>query len=176
MNIDKTPAKRVFEEMAEIFSRELQKNIRLTEIDEVALNAWEQDWKPINQREPPNGGWNWKDFQANNDKKFKTRYFNMAIWEREQLCGLSLGHISRDSTHVWIDLIEGSPFESHPLKGYILKIIIVTSTEYARVMKRKFLKLAEPVSGLIEKYTQQYGFEYVNRGFFKKRPICQKEV
>lgn len=171
----KTPTERVFEEIGKIFSSRLNKNIRLTAVSDTALKTWEKDWNPVSRRIPPDGGWNWKDFVKDNNKRFRKRYFNIAVWDNEELCGLSLGHISKDNKHVWIDLIEGSPVQNHPLEGHVLKIIIAAAIEYAHIMRKRLLILAEPVSGLIGTY-KKLGFEYRNRGFFKKRPVCQKEV
>jgi len=173
--IIKTPADIVYEKIGNIFSKSLNKNICITTIEQEAISVWKETWELIDTA-LPNGDWNWGGLKRKNNKKFSKRYFNVALWHNTELCGLSLGHFSRSEKHLWVDFIEGSPVKDHSLKGYVLKIIIATNLEYAFVMKKKYLKLAEPVEGLIKTY-EKMGFEYINTGLFhKKRPICRREI
>lgn len=174
--IQKTPLDTVFEYVEHEFAIILDKPVRLSRIDDLALTAWSNTWKPNSDREPPNGGWSWiEKKQYNNKQHPEMRRFDVAIWSQDDLCGLALGHLSRDSTHNAIYLIEGCPVQTHPLKGHILNIILTTGIEYAKLMRKKYLRLIDLVQGLIERYKQE-GFEYKIRGFSQKTPYCQKEV
>ncbi len=100
----------------------------------------------------------------------------MALWHDDELCGLCLGHMSRDDKHNVIEYIEGSPVENHPLKGYVLDIILTAGFEYAKYCGKRSLILREPVAGLSKIYQEQFGFELREKGIFGKTPYCIKEV
>lgn len=158
------------------FSEWLHQPIKLTRIDPTALRNWSETWQPNNLRTPPNGGWNWIVKKQYRDQHYPVaRWFEVAVWHQSELCGLSLGHISRDSSHLVIHYLEGSPLATHPLKGYILKIILETGLEYAKLVGKRCLILKDPVTGLIETY-QNLGFNFKKKGLFHRVSYCEKEV
>lgn len=174
-SIPKTPLDAVFESVESEFTKILEQPIRLSRIDQLTLTTWSEVWKPNSDRIPPNGGWSWIEKKQYNDKCHpEVRRFDVAVWSQDSLCGLSLGHLSKDSTHNAISYIEGCPLP-HPLKGHILDIIHITAVEYAKLMRKKYVRLIEPVDNLIEQY-KKLGFEYKIRGYSRKTPYCEKEV
>lgn len=164
----------VFEETSNYFSISTRETVRITQVDHVALRTWSETWKSINTRTPPNGGWDWT-YKRNHFNKYSSkRLFDMAIWGGNNiLCGLALGKMSKGLDNLSIYYIEGFP-SNHPLKGYILDVIIYTIIEYARLMGRNKVKLIDPVDGLIDTY-KQYGFTYIKGGLLSEH-YCEKQV
>jgi hypothetical protein len=62
----------IFKKAAIDFSKYLNKNIEITKIDDITLRIWTQTWKTNNNREPPNGGWDWvyktRDFEKKHNR------------------------------------------------------------------------------------------------------------
>ncbi|WP_147274807.1 hypothetical protein [Ferruginivarius sediminum] len=144
---------------------------RLTVITRAAVEAWKTHWKPINNRELPDGGWDWEAIRQEyrNDHK----RFELAIWgENEELCGLAIG--TRNKTAARLDAIEGSPSDSHPLKGQILLIGLQALSCYAQKTGRAEAWLMEPVEGLVEIYEQDFGFTLERPR--KSAPYCRRRV
>ena len=158
------------------FSEWLRQPIKLTRIDSTTLRNWSETWRLNNPREPPNGGWDWIVKKQYRDQHYPAaRWFEVAVWHQNDLCGLSLGHLSRDSSHLVIHYLEGSPLVTHPLKGYVLKIILETGLEYAKLVGKRYLILKDPVTGLIDTY-QKLGFNFKQKGLFHRVSYCEKEV
>jgi hypothetical protein len=165
----------VFDEVSNIFYQYTDKKILLSRIDSNTLNAWHKNWVPINKRQPPNGGWDWKFKVAHFQKNYQEYLFDIALFsENGDLSGLTLGKTSRSKGNLSLYYLEGSPNQSDPLKGYIFSIINLVSSEYAKLMGIKKLRLIEPVDGLIEFY-QSYHFELKKKTLFGKS-YCEKEI
>ncbi|MBP0018954.1 MAG: hypothetical protein J7647_15575 [Cyanobacteria bacterium SBLK] len=174
--IQKTPLDAVFEYVEGEFTRILDKPVRLSRIDDVALTAWSNTWKSNSDRELLNGSLSWIEKKQYNDKQYpEKRRFDVAVWSQDELCGLSLGYLSKDSTYHAIHYLEESLLLTQPLKGYILNIILVVGMEYAKLMRKKYLRLIEPNLELIEVY-KNLGFKYKMKGFSGKRNYFEKEV
>jgi hypothetical protein len=169
----KTALDRVFEEVANLFSIEERKNIKITRITPQARRVWTETWKPTNQRQPPNGGWDWvfkNKFFCRGDNKY---LFDMAIWEDQTiLAGLVLGKLSKKTLSIYY--LEANPNPQHGLKGLILPIIFQAALEYAKLSNRKLIRLIDPVPSLIPVY-QQYGFHYQEKTLFGT-PFCEKKI
>jgi hypothetical protein len=125
----------------------------ITPMSSDAMDAWEKDWLPANDREPPNGGWDWPAVRER--YAGEVGVFDTAVWSGDQLCGLAIGTINR--TAVCIDAVEGSPCP-HPLKGKVLPIIFQCAAMYAQNTGRRQIRLIEPVDGLIPLYRETYLF------------------
>jgi hypothetical protein len=167
----------VYEKVKIIFADRLQQPVWLTRIDYAALKTWSETWEPINKREPPNGGWDWFYKRNYFYKKYSARLrFEVAIWNDNELCGLSLGRVTRDDHNNSIHYAEGSPRAGHPLTGNILDIILLTGTEYARLLGKKNIRLVEPVENLIKVYEKRYKFKCLKKKGLFGSHYCEKEV
>lgn len=135
--------------------------------------AWYSQWQPINDREPPNGGWHWPNRFAH----YKERPENLcvAMWSRneQELCGMLVARLNR--TAAVVDAIEGSPKVNHSLTGKVLLLGLETAARYAQITGRRELWLMEPSNKKLTRlYVGQYGFEYVTPQ--KGVPFCRREV
>ncbi len=176
-NPNKTALDAVYEKVELIYINRIQQPVRLTRIDYAALKAWSETWHPINKREPPNGGWDWVYKRNYFYKRYSERLrFEVAIWSDNQLCGLSLGRVTRNDSNHSIHYAEGSPHGGHPLTGHILNIILLTSMEYAKLLSKKKLRLVEPVENLIKIYQKRYHFRCVKKKGLFGYSYCEKEV
>lgn len=92
----------------------------LTEITGRADEAWRRQWRPANDREPPNGGWDWPYWRRARQKD--PSRFELAVWSGHHLCGMALGKATADA--VEIEILEGNPVPDHPLDQAVLAIII----------------------------------------------------
>ena len=166
---------RVFEEVANLFSIECRQEVRITEITPAVLRAWSESWKPFNSRKPPDGGWDWVSKAKDFKKKPKYR-IEIAIWaNKNELCGLALGKISKGEENISIYYIEGSPNLYHSLKGHIFDIVEVVCLDYARLLKKtKSIRLMEPVKSLRGFYKKR-GYVFSKKLLFG-REYCEKEV
>lgn len=174
MNDKKLYLDAIFEEISNEFTTSIRKDVRITNIDHIALKTWSETWKHINIRKPPNGGWDWV-YKRNYFRKYSTnRLFDMSIWSGNILCGLVLGKMSKGSGNISLYYIEGFPGENHPLKRHVLNIIMITVIECAKLLCKKKIKLIEPVDGLIATY-KEYGFTCKTGNFFQPN-FCEKIV
>jgi hypothetical protein len=166
----------VFEKISNVFSKERQIKISITEIDEQTLNSWTQTWKQNNQRKPPNGGWDWDYKTKDMSKKYEKRLISIAIWvDNTTLCGLALCQRSKGSETISIHYIERSPDNTEPLKGYIFKIVEAICLEYAILTKKtKTIRIIQPVDNLIALY-QENGFK-AHKKLLSGRKYCEKFV
>lgn len=174
---NKTALDAVYEKVEIIFAGRIQQPVRLTRIDYAALKTWSKTWEPINEREPPNGGWDWLYKRNYFYKKYSERLrFEVAIWNDNELCGLSLGRVTRDDSNNSIHYAEGSPRTGHPLTGHILDIILLTGIEYAKLLGKKNIRLVYPVENLIKVYEKRYKFKCLKKKGLFGSPYCEKEV
>lgn len=155
----------ILEQVSDFFCENLKQEIKITRIDSMTLRAWSETWKPINKRQPPNGGWDWiyknKDFE----RKYQKYLIGIAIWESNQLCGLALCSRSKGNDNISLHYIEGSPDENHPLKGYVFTIIETICLEYAKLKQVNKIRIIEPVDNLTDFYIS-YGYELKNKRLF----------
>ena len=128
--------------------------LKLTPINSAALAAL-ANW-PDRGRTPPNGGWDWGSWT----EYFKTRhkkYFDVAIWNGNKLCGLALGRLSLRNVKVRLEIIEGSTEQSHPLKGQIAYIGLTAIEAFGYVVGAEESLIIDPVPGAIASY-RSYGY------------------
>lgn len=97
----------------------------------------------------------------------------MSIWCRDELCGLTLGHVNK--TAVALDYVERSPFTDCPLRGNIILIALEAATIYAQELNRSQLWLMEPDEDLIPWYQESYDFGALAKTS-QKRPYIWREV
>lgn len=135
------------QEAEDAFEREFGHGIELRLIDSQSDQAWRQQWKRINNREPPNGGWDWPDQRKWCDKSGAR--IGVALWYNDILCGLALGVTNRNA--VSIKLIEGNPGRQHPLSGYVLLAVTLLFEVYQKRLGLRQAKIVNPTPGLIPK-------------------------
>jgi hypothetical protein len=144
---------------------------RLTELSQLTDVAWASQWVPYNQRQPPDGGWDWPKIRRTYKPREPAR-FQVAIWTETILGGMAIGYLNNTATV--IEAVEGSPAPGCPLKGAILLIALQAATFYAQCTGRVELWLMEPAAALLTLYTNGYGFslETPSRG----RPYCRRRI
>ncbi len=130
-------------------------HMKLTDITDKALRSHEQ-WVGAG-RIPPNGGWNWRAFMVTY-RKVPAR-FELAIWHKDQLCGLSAGVPSKSKMILKIQLIEGTT-EENPLAGRIAPIATVCAEAYGVSIGADELRISEPANASLINYYSKLGFVY----------------
>ena len=125
----------------------LGSTIRLSLLDERALGAWQQQWKPRPDR---SGGWNWRDQRLRLASTISR--FEIAIWSGPFLGGLAIGKPSRGASHLAIQLLEGNPAEAHPLKGLVAECVVEAGISYARLLGKAQLRLIRPLPAALPAY------------------------
>jgi hypothetical protein len=148
-------------------------SLRLTDIDQTALAAWEQTWKGHHRAGA--GGWDWIEQSA----AFRRRptAFHVAVWSGEMLCGLAVGRLSkkrRDGRRhtVSLHIMEGAP-HSHPLKGMIAPVVFAVAQAYGRLFGATRLRLVSPLPGVLRLY-RQLGFAIARTG--GRQVYCEREI
>jgi hypothetical protein len=135
-------------------------SVRLTGIDARALAAYREDWMRL-----PRPGW------PNNqppdwlvDQKALAgllNRFEVAVWSgAEILCGLAVGRPSRGKGILRVDLLEGHPNPSHPLKGQVARSIVAAAFRYAEAIDAAELRLTRPLPAVVPLY-RAMGFDLV---------------
>jgi len=124
-------------------------------IDRQTLETWETTWKPCITPGMP-GGWDWTGLWQKYKRK-TAKYFDLAIWSSQTLCGLAIGKPSRSNSHCTIYNIEGNP-EAHPLKGLIIPLVIDVSESYTAIIGGYSVRFADPDMQLKE-YYERLGFK-----------------
>ncbi|TRW96999.1 hypothetical protein [Candidatus Methylobacter oryzae] len=164
----------VFEQVADFFSSNLQKEIKITSINSEALNAWQQSWSS-SLRIPPNGGWDWRCKLSNASRKYQKRLMSVAVWGQDNcLCGLALCSRSKSNEVLSVHYIEGAPIEQHPLTGYVFNIINAVLHEYSYVVNANKIRIMYPVKDLIDFYNS-HGYILSKKSLFG-RPYCEKGI
>jgi hypothetical protein len=145
-------------------------DFRISEFSRSTDRFWNEQWKPVNTRQPPNGGWDWaaaRELHRNDPSRFEA-----AILIGDSLCGLAIGTVTKST--VMVNLLEGDPRPDCALKGNVLYIILEASTCYAQVLRREELYVMNPVKGLIPTYTEVFKFTLVNP--WKGAPYLRRRV
>jgi hypothetical protein len=100
--------------------------------------------------------WDWAD--AILKYRRKPRRVELAIWHKQQLCGLVMGRVSARRIVASIHLIEASP-NDHPLSGSITLIATRYLSTLAGVLSCKETSIDRPEPSLIEWY-ERLGFKH----------------
>lgn len=150
----------------------LPPEMHVREITRAAGEAWQTQWRPINERTPPEGGWDWPDIWTDR-KRHNTELFHAAVWFGGRLSGLALGVPNK--TAVVLEGVEGDPNSDNPAKGLVLLTILEAATCYAQITGRQEIWLKEPANErLVSLYVDGYGFELVTDK--ARKPYCRKRV
>jgi hypothetical protein len=121
--------------------------VRLSLIDDAALLAWREQWTP---RPDQPGGWNWPE-QTRRLRSTLGR-FEIALWSGPILCGLAIGKPSKGPSHLAVQLIEGNPAPTHPLKGFVAECVTEAAFSDGRLLNKSQPRLLRPLPGALEKY------------------------
>ena len=125
---------------------------RLTEINETALLAWEQQWLPdLGKVEGEWRAWNWRE-QMRHWRRRHVDRFEVAIWSDEELCGLAVGKPSDRRNNLSIYLLQASPRPDRALKGFVLPIAVETAAAYGTRCRCRELRLVNPLEGVVQRY------------------------
>lgn len=149
-------------------------DVRLTEIDDAALEAWRQSWRG---RHPSgDGGWNWERIVRPLHRRPSA--FHVAIWSGDRLCGLAAGRMSakrRDDVRhtISVHYMEADPNPARPLVGLITFLVIRSAEAYARRLGASRIRLVEPLRGVLHLYLN-FGFMVAWKG--KKPVYCEKGI
>lgn len=147
---------------------------RLTEFSAKMEEAWRQQWLPILDRTPPNGGWDWPEVRTHYRRHIDR--LEVAIWSLDdRLYGAAVGKTNK--TAVVVEALEGDPRNDCPLKGQLLLIFLQAATCYAQTLGRSQLWLMEPASKELEDlYVSGFGFAIERPKGKNQRPFCWREV
>lgn len=129
--------------------------LRLSPINTTAIQSY-KTW-PSSNRIPPAGGWDWGSWVGYFRSHHK-KYFDVAIWNGDQLCGLALGRLSKRNVKVRLDIIEGTPNKNHPLKGQIAYIGLTAMEAFGYAVGAEESLIIDPVKGAITAYSN-YGYK-----------------
>jgi hypothetical protein len=133
-------------------------NIRLTTITLEALNATKL-WERSSIRQV---NWNWLDGHSS----FKFRYpkrFEIALWQANQLIGLSMGKPTYSGTALRLDVIEAAPSDLGN-RPSIFEMVILAYGVYARLINAKQIRIMNPINDQVKAYYQTFGYTYVAKG------------
>jgi hypothetical protein len=149
--------------------------LRITDIGEDALSAWERTWGGVHPSGA--GGWDWRALVENVPRRAAVLAF--AIWYGGDLCGFALGQASRrrlnGSRHtITLTYVERRPEPPDvPLRGQVVALAAAVAREYGFMMGARHLRLRAPDQGLLP-YYESHGFETAWKG---NVPIhCEKEI
>lgn len=161
----RTLARQVAQDELSIRDRETIRFEGITPKDCLTAESWSDA-----SNYKTNWDWSWathfNGWIAKNPK-----YFDLAIWHRHELCGLSLGRPSYSGNILSLEFVEGAP-ENNPLKGRIAALVVKAAQEYADVIGATRLKFANPVNERVRSiYTETLGFNYEANGNFCWRDL-----
>lgn len=133
--------------------------VRLTGLDLPAIAAWETMW-----RDRPHwtgaGGWAWDRLARRFGRR--PQCFHLAVWSGDQLCGLAAGRVSRRTrvgarNLVSVHFMESAPDREHPLRGWIVPLVLQCAAAYGAMLGASRLVLREPLPGVLPLY-RKLGF------------------
>jgi hypothetical protein len=152
---------------AEALGPDLGVSFSIALANDSAVAAFNAQWRPINDRSPPLGGWDWEQIFL--QRRGSHKEFCVTIWDDDTtLCGISL--ISMGSGAVAVEAFEGNPDEGHPLRGHIMPIFIDLAGHLAAKLNLDLL-LIDPAPYLIDIYEREYGFQVERVG---SRTRCRR--
>lgn len=133
----------------------------IPEAPPVTLSAL--NWADIQQTIDEGWQLNWYTFFKafeNRPKKFafKIQYGGIT-------CGMALGTMNRSKSILRIDLIEGNTVVETATKGYIIDIVLLVATTYAKLAGCKEIRCINPFDEVVPHY-ERAGFVLVqDKGF-----------
>ncbi len=120
--------------------------------------AWHEQWRPISNRVPPSGGWDWPGLRAHYGRDPKNLCLAMWAEGSRTLCGLMIARLNQ--TACAVERIEASPVDNHPFRHRVLMVGLDAAARYAQANGRQELWIMEPANEILtRKYVEEYGFE-----------------
>jgi hypothetical protein len=149
--------------------------LRIADIDEAALAAWQLTWRG---RHPSGaGGWNWPALVEQLPRR--AAILPIAIWDGHDLCGLAVGHASRPRLSGCRHTVTLTHVERRPeppevaLRGHIIGLAVWAARNYGLAVGARTLRLRSPDRHLLD-YYQRHGFKIFWKG---NVPVfCDREV
>lgn len=159
----------VYRSVEQTFRSIIPAPLALQSMNTNTITAW-QGWP--RRRTPPNGGWNWLSWarQFCND----IDRFEVAIWSKNDLCGLALGSPSRARTNLNVHIVEGAPW-LHPLRGWITPLVLETAVSYGIAFGCTWLRFIEP-NPRMRQQLNTLGFRYVLQTNRKLTPYSERQL
>lgn len=129
-------------------------SLELTEIDAKAVNA-SYDGQYT---------WAWDD----DDNATLAARFEVAVWEKSRLTGLCRGKPIEHNSKLCLEIVEAAPTIPLSERSYILPIIGVCVSVYAKMIGAKQIRLMEPTSKSRVRLYERLGFKSVAAGYMVK--------
>lgn len=157
--------------VAEEFQPDPPVPISIRDIDDGALDYVDRVWSSCFPGPPAVGNFPWR--QELKHFRKKVDYLGAAFWSGDILGGLAIGKPSEKRRHVSLYMVEGLRYAPNPLKGSILELAIDTAETYARALDAEYLRLVNPVAGMLPTY-QGIGFApYAPKN---AAPYCERRL
>jgi hypothetical protein len=124
-------------------------------IDPSAL-AQARTWEGAESRQVT---WEWFTGYA----AFKYQYpkrFEVALWERGNLIGLSLGRPTYNGGNLRMDFVEARPRTLGP-RGPVFGSIDAAYEIYASLLNVKQIRIMNPINPIVREFYQSFGYQYV---------------
>lgn len=159
-----------------IINGDLGPELKIADIDQIALDAWERTW---GRRKHPSGagGWDWPEVVRRGLRR--AAVLPVAIWYAEDLCGLALGRASRSREGGFRQAVTLSVIERRPepppvaIRGSVVQLVVAVAEKYGRAIGASQLRLDSPDPKLLQWY-ESFGFEVV---WVRGRPVsCTREI
>lgn len=149
----------------EIVQSSGKNSMRLSEIDAKALTAF-RSWTESRIRVKD---WDWVEGYSS----FRFRHpkrFEMALWETNNLIGLSMGRPTYRGTALRLDVVEASPLDIGE-RPSIFDSVLVAYGIYARLINAKQIRIMHPVNKQVISYYEKFSYRYVADGDYLYREI-----
>lgn len=149
----------------EIVQSSGKQSMRLSEIDSKALAAF-RSWEKSRTRLK---GWDWVEGYS----IFRFRYpkrFEMALWETNNLIGLSMGRPTYQGTALRLDVVEASPLDIGG-RPSIFESVLVAYGIYARLINAKQIIIMHPVNKEVISYYEKFSYRYVSGGDYLYKEV-----
>jgi hypothetical protein len=150
--------------------------LRFADIDAGAIEVWHQTWAG-RTHESEVGGWNWPGLVQR--LPHRAAVLPLAIGYGTDLCGLSLGRLSRHRAAgvrhtITLTHAERRPEPPEvPLRGLIIPLATAVARNYAVALGASRVRLAHPDRNLLW-YYELLGFEVAWQA---TRPVyCEQEI
>jgi hypothetical protein len=89
--------------------------------------------------------------------------FEVSVWEKGDLTGLSMGRPTYAGGHLRLDFIEARPV-SLGLKTPVFPEVELAYTVYAKLLNAKQIRITSPINDTVRSYYERFGYRYVSRG------------
>lgn len=124
------------------------RKIRLESITLAALKTYQEVWL-LHERHVD---WDWPSEIDLWRRKCVSR-LEMSVWHENHLCGLLIARTSSNKKALYIEGIEGAPY-NHPLKGLVIPICVAASEGYAAMLEAKEIRIVEPDPAVRQAYVE----------------------